>query len=395
MQIHSNTNKFKSMRNNFKTIALFISMGFATQVSAEKFIDGIVYEEYNETYAQVKSSSQEIEIADILAKVNINGQEYVVDSIASRAFFNSKMTSVLIPSSIRSIGEKAFYGCKGLTTLEIPSSVNYLGENAFEKCTAIEIVSISTALKVIPEGTLYGCKSLRSVVIPSSKTFIGKRAFEQCDNLPLVILPQYMTLIDEDAFKNCKSLNTIVSYPALPPAIAKNAFYMTPENPVIYVPAESLDSYPVAEGWDVFHDIRALGSIDLVISSSELDLHIGEDATLTVSIDKAYDVTILSEEWTTSNPEVVTIKDGLVTALDEGIATISFTVIDGSGCPHIASCDVYVDGVSGIEGVEVENCLDKQVECYNLNGVRINNETLASGLYIKKEGKRSIKLLIK
>lgn len=475
------------MRNNFKSIALFISMSFAIQVSAEtsELIDGIVYEVYNTANARIKSSSQEIDIAEILAKVNINGQEYVVDSIADRAFFNNKMTSVTIPSTINSIGEKAFYGCKGLTTLEIPSSVTYIGENAFEKCTSIESVSISSSIQAIYEGTFYdcfslssvsipssvtyigksafsnchsmhsviiptsvetigpyafyacdalktvtvpssvrqigesafwncsslesatisssvteieygtfyGCKSITSIVIPSSVTKIGERSFEQCESLPLVIIPPYITVIDEDAFKNCKSLYTIVSYPTTPPAISRNAFYMMPNDAVIYVPTESLKTYPTTEEWNVFHDFRALGSIDLVISSSELDLHVGEDAILTVSIDKAYDMTILSEEWTTTNPEVVIVNDGLITAIGEGIATICFVVIDGNGCPHSISCDVFVDGNAGIEIVDAEGFHDEPIEYYNLNGVRVNGETLAPGLYIKKQGNHSVKVL--
>lgn len=477
------------MRKIFKTIALFISMSFTIQVSAETFEskDGIVYESYNGVNARVKSSSQEIEIAEILANVNINGQEYIVDSISDRAFFNNKMTSISIPSTIRSIGGKAFYGCKGLTTLDIPSSVTYIGENAFEKCTAIESVSISSSIQTIYEGTFYdcfsitsvsippsvtyigksafsnchsmhsviipssvdsigsyafyacdalktitipasvkkigesafwncsslesaaispsvteiergtfyGCKSLNSVVIPSSVTKLGERSFEQCESLPVVIIPPYLTLIDEDAFKNCKSLNTMVSYPTTPPAIARNAFYMIPENPVIYVPAESLDLYPTTEGWDVFHDFRALGSIDLVISSSELDLHVGENVTLTVSVDKAYDVNILSEEWTTSDPEVATVDDGLVSAIGAGRATISFIVIDNTGCPHAISCDVFVDGYAGFDVLDADDCHDTQIEYYDLNGMRVNSQTLAPGLYIKKQGKRNVKILIK
>ena len=475
------------MRKNFTTIALFISMSLAIQVSAETSdpIDGIVYEVYSATNARIKSSSQEIDIADILAKVDINGQEYVVDSISDRAFFNCKMTSVTIPSTIHSIGEKAFYGCKGLTTLDIPSSVTYIGENAFEKCTSIESVSISSSLSniadrafyecyslssvtippsvktignsafyscysmhslslpstlktiggwafygcdhlqsltipssvkeigecafwncttlksatisssvtEIPKGMFYGCHELTDVVIPSSVDFIGEQAFEQCLLLPVVVLPSSVTTIKESAFKNCEKLLTIVSLSAVPPLIDINAFYRVPEDAVVYVPAESLEQYPAAEGWKTFHDFRALGSIELTISSTQLNLNLEETAILTVNVEKAYDVTIESETWWSNNPEVAVVDNGKVTAVGEGTATICFTVIDGTGCPHTISCDVFVDGYSGIEVVDADVSTDEPIEYYNLNGMRVNGETLAPGLYIKKQGKHSVKVL--
>lgn len=477
------------MRSHIKTLALIIFVNFAFQVSASSsiFIDSIEYEAYDKNYARIKNSLQDIAIADILAKIKIDNQEYIVDSIADRAFFNCKMTSVSIPNTVTSIGEKAFYGCKGLTSLDIPSSVTYIGENAFEKCTSIQSVSISASLPKIlestfydcfsinsinippsvnyigkssfcnchamrsvaipntvdsigeyafyacdalktvtipsnvkkigkcafwncsslesvtlsssvaeiKEGTFYGCKSLASVIIPSSVTYIGERAFEQCEKLPFVVIPPYVTTIDEDAFKNCLSLAVIASHPSNPPYIGRNAFYRMPSDATIYVPAVTLAQYPTAEGWNEFHDFRALGSIDITISSSEMNLHIGENEKLTASVDKAYDVTILSEEWTTSDPEVAVVNNGFVSAVGEGRATISFIVIDGTGCPHIASCDVYVDGISGIKGIEADDSHAAPTQFYNLNGILVNSESLAPGLYIKKEGKRSVKILVK
>lgn len=477
------------MKYFLKLIVLLIAINFASPAYADICLwkDSIEYEAYNNKYVRIKSSHQDIRIPNIPEIIEIDNNNYIVDSIAERAFFNSKILSLSIPTSIRSIGEKAFYGCKGVTSLDIPSSVTFIGDNAFEKCTSIESLSISSSLTRIGEGTFYdcyaltdvtipssvnyigksafsnchsmesvtipatvdsigsyafyacdalktvtipssvkkigecsfwnckslesttisssveeiergtfyGCHSLASVVIPNSITKIGERAFEQCINLPYVIFPPYVTAIDEDAFKMCEALNTIVSYPTTPPSVGKNAFFMVPADAIVYVPAEALDQYPSLELWNGFHDFRALGSIELTINSSELNLHIGEKATLNVSIEKAFDVEIISEEWTTSDPEVAIVENGIVSAVGDGTATISFVVIDGTGCPHVAVCEVYVDNTSGIEGISDEdNNENSTIEYYNLNGVRINSDALAPGLYIKKEGKRSVKILV-
>lgn len=475
------------MRTYLKSTALLISMNFAGLISADASvrINGIDYQTSGET-ATVTGCDQKIQSADIPAAIQIEGKDYTVVNIQSRAFFNCEMNSVTIPPTVEFIGEKAFYGCKGLTELDIPNSVTVIQDNAFEKCTSIERLSISSSLSVIaertfyecyalssvmippsvsvigksafynctsmqslsiptsvrqidefafygcdhlpsvtipssvekigvsafwncsslksatipssvkeiPDGIFYGCKSLTDVIIPSSVTTIGERAFEQCLVLPVIVLPPSVTEIGESAFKNCEKLSTIVSYPPATPTVDRNTFYRVPADAVIYVPAEALGEYPAAEGWNAFHDFRALGSVDLAISSSELNLQVGENATLTVSVNKAYDVAIQSEAWTTSNPYVAAVDNGVVTAVGEGSATISFTVIDGTGCPHSAYCDIFVDGIAGTDNITDGNN-SVQTEYYNLKGIRVNHESLAPGLYIKKEGKSNKKILIK
>ena len=66
----------------------------------------------------------------------------------------------MIPDSVTSIGERAFYGCSSLESIVIPDSVTSIGYWAFR-----------------------GCSSLESIVIPDSVTSIGERAFEGCSSL--------------------------------------------------------------------------------------------------------------------------------------------------------------------------------------------------------------------
>ncbi|MEF2690694.1 MAG: leucine-rich repeat domain-containing protein, partial [Bacilli bacterium] len=75
-----------------------------------------------------------------------------VKSIGRSAFFDNKLTEVTIPSSVTIIGHDAFYGNK-LTKLTIPGSVTSIGESAFEN------------------------NQLTEIIIPSSVTSIGRRAF--------------------------------------------------------------------------------------------------------------------------------------------------------------------------------------------------------------------------
>lgn len=53
-----------------------------------------------------------------------------------------------------------------------------------------------------------------------------------------------------------------------------------------------------------------------------------------------------------------------------------------------------LDSVSGIEGIEA-NGSDATAEYFNLNGVRVNGEALAPGLYLKRQGANTTTVLVK
>ena len=53
------------------------------------------------------------------------------------------MTSLVLPSSVISIGLSAFKGCSGLTSLILPSSIASIGASAFYGCSGLVSVYVS------------------------------------------------------------------------------------------------------------------------------------------------------------------------------------------------------------------------------------------------------------
>jgi uncharacterized protein YjdB len=76
---------------------------------------------------------------------------------------------------------------------------------------------------------------------------------------------------------------------------------------------------------------------------SSLTLTEGETATLTATVSPS-NATDKSVAWSSTIPECVSVKDGVITALKRGNALISATTADGG---YIASCSVTVEPAAG------------------------------------------------
>ncbi|MDO4963512.1 MAG: leucine-rich repeat domain-containing protein [bacterium] len=128
----------------------------------------------------VSQTSGDIEIA---SKVKINGVIYDVTSIKNNAFSsffdgNANITSIIIPSSVTSIGSDAFENCTNLSSIIIPSSVTSIGLAAFAGNMNITSVIIPSSVTSIENGVFSACANLASITIPSSVTNIGPMVFD-------------------------------------------------------------------------------------------------------------------------------------------------------------------------------------------------------------------------
>lgn len=148
-----------------------------------------------------------------------NGKSFTVTAIGKEAMKGSKASSVTIPSSVTTLGEKAFADSKALTSIVIPETitelpkevfknakllnsvkmpgVTVLGEGAFDKCEALTNINLPEGIIEIPFEAFHKT-GLTSVTIPASVKKINPMAFYWCDNLTEFILADSPDNIDFD-----------------------------------------------------------------------------------------------------------------------------------------------------------------------------------------------------
>lgn len=103
------------------------------------------------------------------------------------------LTTISIPNSVTTIGERAFSGCSGLESIVVAE--DNTAYDSRDTCNAIiETLSntlisgckntiIPNSVTTIGERAFYNCSGLTSIVIPNSVTTIGEYAFSKCSGL--------------------------------------------------------------------------------------------------------------------------------------------------------------------------------------------------------------------
>jgi hypothetical protein len=106
-----------------------------------------------------------------------------VKFIAKKAFDNSGIESVTLPTSLQTIGEGAFQNCANLKSVDIPAATTEIGKQAFYGCTAIKNINVQFGLETISDYAFENCTSLESFIIPASVENIGMNPFVSCTGL--------------------------------------------------------------------------------------------------------------------------------------------------------------------------------------------------------------------
>ncbi len=133
-----------------------------------------------------------------------------IKEIGENAFRECKIKTIEIPSSVSTIEEEAFMDCTSLEKIVLPDSVTSLGESVFRGCSSLTQIELSDSLTKLDDSLFQGCSSLVNITIPSSVTELHYSIFKNCKALKTITIPDSVTSMDSEAFTGCESLEEIV-----------------------------------------------------------------------------------------------------------------------------------------------------------------------------------------
>lgn len=184
-------------------------------------------------------------------------------SIGQYAFYLCEnIKSIYIGNSISNIGIESFEGCYGLATVTMGNSVTSIQSNAFHYCYALKYLTLSENISYIGDDAFSDCY-IEKIIFPKSMTTISD-AFRSNSYLTEVTLPASITAVSNWAFEYCNALKTIYSLNPTPPVCETYSFAVVPNVTAVYVPASSVSAYKNAPVWgDCFYSqIKAIPTSD-------------------------------------------------------------------------------------------------------------------------------------
>lgn len=132
-----------------------------------------------------------------------------VRRINAATFIECGLVSVSLPKDLTLIGERAFYGCKNLTSvLHTRESIGNRGR-AFGYCKALTNVAVPGSVKIIGTQT-FQCTGLCGVTLSEGVEEIRTEAFGHCENLGEITIPGSVKRVRATAFDYCKNLVRVV-----------------------------------------------------------------------------------------------------------------------------------------------------------------------------------------
>ena len=142
-------------------------------------------------------------------------------TICECAFWNTGLTTVHIPDTVRVLEDYAFFSCEKLTSLSLATTANLA--DVFDMAL-VEEITLAEGVSVIEEEAFGGAEALRKVTLPSTLTMIKPYAFWECTSLETLEIPDGVASIGANAFENCYALQE-VKMPAGLLLLSEYAFY--------------------------------------------------------------------------------------------------------------------------------------------------------------------------
>lgn len=210
-----------------------------------------------------------------------------------------------------------------------PSEIeNLLVETKGYAMTAADFQYIREAM-----GKTLKTLDLTRAILPENKLPAG--ALTGCGGLQQVSLPPITQLL-KGSLQNCEALTKLKFTGEMPPTVEDGTVLAGTRLQTIIVPSNALDKYKAADPWKNYGFY--IEATDVTLKQKMVTVGETRSVSLTATVQPA-NASNKEVEWVSSNQEIATVKDGLVTGVKQGETIVIVRTKDGG---HEASCKVTV-----------------------------------------------------
>lgn len=278
---------------------------------------------------------------------NIAIPEGVTD-ITENCFNGCQITSITLPTHMRSIGRKAFSENDRLTTVTMPQTLLLMGQGAFEHCYALNSIIIPDSLRVIPKEAFNSCIKLSSITLNNDVEEIGDYAFwamSQLSQMHITHLdfPASLKKVGDCAFGACNNGLRSVTFYGQVDTLGTAVFESANLQKICFIGGLP----PAIKGDGPLYQI---GQIDTIVICGNLDVWLSDSY------------------WGQFADRYV--EDCSVGIGDPGCAEVPVRIFSHGG-------RIIVEGAEG-----------ETVRIYDITGRSVQNSSLPTGVYLVKVGNR-------
>ena len=131
------------------------------EVSTPKLLIFLIIKNYNGiTLVKTQNEPKKVIFAEGTQEINVS----------QNFFYGCAVEEVVLPESVKKIGDYAFSEIAALKEINLPDSITEIGTEAFRKCSG-----------------------LTNIKLPEGLTALGGRAFAECENLAEIYIPAHLT----------------------------------------------------------------------------------------------------------------------------------------------------------------------------------------------------------
>ena len=330
---------------------------------------------------------------------------YIPDSVTSigRSAFQtcSNLIDVKIPSRVTTIDDDAFSHCYKIPNIKLPDGIAQISRTSFQNCRSLTSIMIPTSVTTIEESAFQFCLGLTSITIPNNVKTIGENAFGYTE-INRIYMPGTEEIeIAENAFNRTNPIVYCFEYTPNEGWARSKGFQvvlldtLTPEDYISLILPETdfvglglknrliADIFPLLPEFQVEWsssnpDIVAIDSNGVLtgvnVGTATITLSYGgKQASCLVTVlppEEYIEITLpetvtvgvgkqahlessisplvegLEQEWTSSNPDVVTVSmDGTLTGVSAGTSDVTLSYGGVQAVSHVTVVQ-YADSFS-------------------------------------------------